>query len=293
MRLANVKFHGEEFQIRMPNLAYFIFGIRKSGSTLLNEAAAYLAQRNDVNWVSFPDKLFLKNIDFENEHRCKIPDELIHPGNIYAGFRTFPRSLLSNNHFTQGKKILLVRDPRDALVSQYFSFAASHYLPDGSDETGPRQMLLRVRKELQNLSIDEFVLREAKPMNDTMLSYRAILGDKGTLVLRYEDIIFEKRKFLLSICDHFQWRIVERDLSDILHHIDVLPDAEDVEKFIRKAAPGDHIDKLRQETIEELDGILSEAMSVFGYRSERRTKDGHMRNGARIARRSASAQGVG
>lgn len=268
MRLATVEFLSAEFQIRMPHLAYFVFGVRKSGSTLLNQAVRYLAQRNDANWVSFPDKLFMKNIDFENRHNSRLPDELIHPGNVYGGFRAFPRSLLSNHHFAAGRKIVLVRDPRDALVSQYFSFAKSHYLPDGSDDTGPRQLISRFRKQLENIGIDEFVLSQAAPFKQTMLAYRSLVGEKSALVMRYEDVIFEKKTFLLDICRHFQWSLDERGLKDILHHIDLRPEIESEEKFVRKVTPGDHRVKLKPETIRDLNGLLAEPMALFGYDAE-------------------------
>lgn len=232
---------------------------------MLNEILIYLAQRNDANWVSIPDDLFLKNIDFAGDYSSYIPDRLIQPGNVYGGFRSFPRSLVANKVFQDGRKVLLVRDPRDALVSQYYSFATSHYIPEGDEQTGPRRDLKRVRKEVGTMTIDEFVIQQAPSMNEAMLSYRPILADAQLLVLRYEDIIFNKSELLTIICEHFDWQLGEQDRTDILYHVDIRPTAEDPSQFIRKVTPGDHLQKLQPGTITKVNRLVKEAMDTYAY----------------------------
>lgn len=265
MPVVTMQFLGEPFMIRVPQNALFVFGVHKSGSSLLNQVTSYLAQRNDINWVSIPDQLFLKNIDFEVTHHSHIPDHLIHPGNIYGGFRRFPKSLMANAHFREGRKILMVRDPRDALVSQFFSFAKSHLVPHGDDNEGPRKKILQTRQEIANLSIDQFVVRKAREMNMVMCGYADMIHDSSCLVMRYEDIVFSKRQLLQAICDHFDWSITSQDFDDILHHVDIRPAKEDPTQFIRKVAPGDHLDKLTEQTIRALNVRLDQAMRLFGY----------------------------
>lgn len=265
MPVVTMQFLDEPFRIRVPQDALFVFGVHKSGSSLLNQITAYLAQRNDANWVSIPDQLFLRNIDFEVAHEGHIPDYLIHPGNVYGGFRRFPKSLASNACFRDGRKILMVRDPRDALVSQYFSFAKSHLVPDGDDGEGPRRKIMQTRQNIARLSIDQYVVKEAHEMNMVMCGYAVMVPDPSCLVLRYEDMIFSKRRWLQIICDHFGWSITSQDFDDILYHVDIRPANEDPDRFIRKVTPGDHLEKLTERTIEELNSRLEPAMMLFGY----------------------------
>lgn len=68
MTLVAIEYLGVEFQVKQRQPAWFAFGVWKSGSTLLNEILIYLAQRNDANWVSIPDDLFLKNVDFAGDY---------------------------------------------------------------------------------------------------------------------------------------------------------------------------------------------------------------------------------
>lgn len=265
MTILSVEYLGIEFRIKQRQPAWFAFGVWKSGSTLLNQVLIYLAQRNDANWVSIPDDMFLRNIDFAGDYSSYIPERLIQPGNVYGGFRSFPRSLTALPTFREGRKVLMVRDPRDALVSQYFSFSKSHYIPDGGEGEGPRRDLKRVRKVLETMPIDEFVIQQAAGMNEAMMSYRPILSDQQLLVLRYEDIIFNKSELLTILCDHFGWHLNDQDRCDILHHVDIRPGKEDASKFIRKVTPGDHIDKLKPETIEAVNRQVKEAMDTYCY----------------------------
>lgn len=265
MPMVTMYFLGEPFSIQVPQRAMFVFGVHKSGSSLLNQITAYLSQRNDANWVSIPDQLFMKNIDFEVAHNSCVPDRLIHPGNVYGGFRRFPRSLTSNAQFREGRKILMVRDPRDALVSQYFSFAKNHIIPDGNDSEGPRRKIMNTRHDVAQISVDQYVVREAYEMNMVMCGYADMIKDPSCLVIRYEDVIFSKRRLLQIICDHFDWSITSQDFDDILHHVDIQPVTEDPSRFIRKVAPGDHREKLAERTIDALNNRLEPAMTLFGY----------------------------
>lgn len=265
MKMSTFEFLGETFSIRLAQPAWFVFGVRKSGSTMLNEAVRYLAQRNDANWVSIPDQLFLSNVDLEGDFSSYIPSRLIHPGNVYGGFRSFPRSLLATPEFVRGRKVLLVRDPRDALVSQYFSLARSHYIPAGSSDSGPRKKLVQLREHMSAISIDDFALLEAAGINDTMLTYSSLLRDSGALILRYEDVIYNKSELLTLLCDHFGWELSAEGRNDILHHIDIRPEAEDVNAFVRKVTPGDYLEKLKPETIEAVNVLVAEAMATFSY----------------------------
>lgn len=115
------------------------------------------------------------------------------------------------------------------------------------------------------MTIDEFVIQQAAGMNEAMLSYRPILSDEQLLILRYEDVIFNKGELLTILCDHYGWQVSEQDRTDILHHVDVRPKVEDPARFIRKVTPGDHLQKLKPATITKVNGLVREAMDTYGY----------------------------
>ena len=63
---------------------------------------------------------------------------MIVPGRVYGGFRSMPLVFAQSELYRRSRKILLVRDPRDALVSEYFSLAYSHGLPEAEGDGGAR-----------------------------------------------------------------------------------------------------------------------------------------------------------
>lgn len=245
--------------------AFFILGVRKSGSSMFNRVAQLLCRYNDCNYVDVAGSLFNKNIRVGEWVRDPSFGDIIRGGNAYGGFRTFPSGLTGNPTFGDGKKVLLVRDPRDALVSEYFSNAFSHSIPKKTAEGGARENLLAQREAALASPIDDYVLGRAKMMGRTMLEYAPILADPKLLLLKYEDIIFDKRKMIADVIDHFGWTLRKPQVDAILGWVDVKPDQENPKQFIRKVTPGDHQDKLKSETIVSLGQELDAAMKTFHY----------------------------
>ncbi len=246
--------------------AYFILGVRRSGSSILNSICAALAQANGCHFLDVGGRFFFQNIPVPAWRRDPALPGLLHPGNVYGGFRDLPFALLETPLFLQGPKILLVRDPRDALVSEYFSSAYSHPIP-GQDvpHAEVHEMMQRDRERARLRGLEEHVLRNAPLMGRTMLEYRAVANLPLTRLLRYEDCILEKSELIRTVAGHFGWRADEELIQLILQWADVLPATENPRAFIRKVVPGDHREKLAAGIIAHLDQILAEPLRVFGY----------------------------
>lgn len=113
--------------------ASFLFSVHKAGSSLLFGMIDDLCRNFDFPGVSIPDTLFLEGLDDEEWQNDPELLSLFKPGYVYFGFRFFPEILTEFGGFHEAPKVFLVRDPRDILVSQYFSFGAntlSHTLPN-------------------------------------------------------------------------------------------------------------------------------------------------------------------
>jgi hypothetical protein len=246
--------------------AFFILGVRKSGSSMFNRVAQLLSRYNDYNWVDVAGSLFNKNIKVGEWVRDPSFGEIIRGGNVYGGFRTFPSGIQEHPAFQDGKKVLLVRDPRDALVSEYFSNAFSHSIPKKSASgDGAREQLLAQREAALATPIDDYVTQRARLMGRTMIEYAPILGDPNLLLLKYEDIIFDKRRMITDVIEHFGWKIQPPQIDAILGWVDVKPEQENPKQFIRKVTPGDHADKLKPETIAAIDAELDRVLKTFEY----------------------------
>jgi hypothetical protein len=246
--------------------AFFVLGVRKSGSTLLNKIAAELARLNRRRFVNVGDKFFRANVLAVNWQFDSALLEIVHPANVYGGFREMPLVLLAEKLFERAPKILMVRDPRDALVSEYFSNAYSHPIPNQTAESSDTKALMeRQRQQALTNGPDKFVLDRALGMARTMMEFGAVVKSSTTLVVKYEDYIFNKRQLICSLAQHFSWKVDEDSIAEILGWADVRPQTENPHAFIRKVTPGDHREKLRPATIATLNGLLAPALKLFDY----------------------------
>ncbi len=244
---------------------FFSLGVRKSGSTMLHKIVNFLATRNRVSIVNLPDLFFRSGFTFKDWAQLDF-GHLIRPGNLYTGFRTFPAPIADSPAFRHNPKVFIHRDPRDALVSEYFSDAFTHRIPQNENSDGQgREIFLEKRAAAQAADIDEWVLSKCASLGQTMLQFAPLMKDPRCLVFRYEAVIFEKRRLIHKILDHFGWSLGAADLAKILGDVDVVPEEENQRAFIRKAVPGDHRAKLAGATIAELNSRLSDVMELYDY----------------------------
>jgi len=245
--------------------AYFALGIRKSGSTLLYKIMSFLAARNDINVVDVPGTFFRKGLVAGNWQTLDLSG-VIQPANLYLGFRALPPVLAENPDFIRSPKVFMFRDPRDGLVSQYFSDAFSHSIPSESDSVGEgREIVLKKRAAAQATDIDEYVVKHARNMGNTLGNCARLLSDPMCLVLRYEDFVFQKRRLVSKVIKHFGWKLHPAQMDRLMELVDQVPQTEDKMKFVRKAVPGDHRLKLKPETIRRLDRDLATTLETFDY----------------------------
>lgn len=251
---------------RQDRPSFFALGIKKSGSSIYNRISFALARFNRYTPVDVAGTFFKQNITIESWINDPAVERLLAGGNLYGGFRNLPFALAATAFFTQCKKTLLVRDPRDALVSEYFSIAYSHSIPEPSAQGNKITIAMeKARQSMLQRDINDFVRKAAPDFNKILLQYAVLLKDPRTLVMKYEDVILNKRVLIQKLCSHFQWQVTEAQIEKILGWSDVVPNTENEKAFIRKVIPGDHAVKLTSETIHALNVALESSMNVFGY----------------------------
>lgn len=238
----------------------YAFSLHKSGSTLLYNMLAELAPHAGQPYFSIQDQFFMNGIPI-NEKIEGVEKLFKDKGYLYGGFRFYPSSYLLPN-IMQHKKILLVRNPLDALVSMYFSRKKSHKIP----EKGLlRDMWLKKRKAANEQTIDEFVFDSYSAHLNRMMSYVEILNSKNCLVFRYEDIIYEKPRFLREIVDFYAWSISDEVIQKVSENHDVIPEAEDESQHVRQVHPGNYKKHLSYESQKCLMEKFERVLSAFGY----------------------------
>jgi len=240
----------------------FVLGVRKSGSSILNSMVTALARRQGLPFVDIAGQLFKTGVKVSEWQRDPSLASLLRGGNVYGGFRNAPLGLNGSPAYTGARKVLMVRDPRDALVSEYFSNAYSHSLP----VTGQGlETMKEARQQALASSVESYVLSRAEQLSGTMMEYGSLTDDPLTRIFKYEDVIMHKRALLTDISRHFGWSVDDNHLGLVLKWADVVPDDERPTEFVRRVLPGDHRNKLSAEAIRKLNLLLQTPMKTFGY----------------------------
>lgn len=240
----------------------FALGVRKSGSSLMNMMLIAMAEANDCPVVLLPDEAFAAGYRYPDWNDNPDLFKILRRGTLYAGFRDAPSGLFGRPAFKAARKVLLVRDPRDALVSEYFSSAFSHRLPDRNAEGS---LIDQRRQEALSQSVEDYVLAQAKQLNRTIDFYKPLLRDDTLKLFHYEDVIFDKRRWIGAMADHFGWTAPARVVDTILAKHDIHPQEERQTEFVRKVSPGDHREKLSPQGIAKLNAMLSPTWRQLGY----------------------------
>lgn len=242
----------------------FAFGMHKGGSTMLADFLNIYTGMANMKSISISDLLFQKGVgddNYRNDYRIKdVLDEKF----LFYGFRYVPEFILANKaKFINSKSIILIRDPRDCVVSAYYSFLKSHVISSG-DETDAAFVIRQEREKHAETSIDDYALSEMYRFVGELCGY-AYFMHENALLFRYEDIIFDKRNFFMKVVGHLGLSFQEKAFETALGRVDIVPTQEQADKHIRSVKPGNHREKLSQEAIRELNRRYSEVLSLFGY----------------------------
>ena len=248
---------------KLPKSVYF-FTLHKCASTLFSEYVLdnikglkhedyeyeiYSGQREEGKQLIFQDKEFiygpirLSTTDLKNP----INQLLIQP--------------TTQHKFIKNKKaIFFVRDPRDILVSSYYSYKYSHGL-------SPVKELKELQKayidRLKSQSLDEYVLHMAisQVTHFNMMSGLMRICKKNIL-LKYEDMISNFTEFITRFNQFIE---LEPEVIEQIYLRSRPKEEEDVLSHRRSGKVNGFRDKLKKETIDSLNIQLGQILKAFNY----------------------------
>ncbi len=246
-----------------PIESFFIFGIHKCGSTLINKIFSDICNHIKVPCIAMPFLAFQQGIPDEIWSKSETLNSIVIDGYCYRAFRGYPLFLKQNKLIHQRRKILLVRDPRDAIVSGYFSFANSHRPPG----EGPAlEAFLQKREHLKTIDIESYAIKHSIQVKLEFNRYnRHLKKDSLLKVYRYEDIIFDKVNWITDMLKFLNLSLNSNSVLKIATKHDIVPSSENVNQHIRKVKPGDYQDKLSSQCIAKINETLSDVLARYSY----------------------------
>lgn len=165
------------------------------------------------------------------------------------------------------KVVLVVRDPRDILVSSYYSTAYSHSVPDGIGDK--RENFLKIREGARNSTIDDYVISRSDGVLKIFLRYKNLLLNNypHVYLTKYEEMAENFDDWLNSLLNYCQLNISEDIIKELTEENDrIRPREENIYRHLRKGQPGDYKEKLKPETICHLNAKFSSILADFNYR---------------------------
>ena len=245
-----------KLKITSQKRSVILFTVHKSASSFFNSYLADLAIESghvhiDVNgYYATQGK---KGREKQKDQNV-LKKTFIQKGIIYGPLRNY----LPVPEIREYSVVLVLRDPRDVLTSQYFSVKNTHPLLTPE--------LIRRRQFAKIASIDEYVLTQAERFVKTYNEYLDnVLGNENVLFIKYETLISDFGNCLGQINKHCELGLNPGQLALLDRSEKFRAKKEDQQSHVRRISAGDHKEKLKPETIKVLNGRFAEILEKLEY----------------------------
>ena len=230
-----------------------VHAVHKSGTMFLYQFFGRLSAKQGFDFYSENnDPANQADLSRDNQSNfCRCP------------IRSFEILRTDFKHPTKIYRIFHVRDPRDILVSEYFSFGWIHPTEGTSLEEN--------RKERQKMSIDEYVLTQCEKRTWPLEARFKILLDRDLdpqydTVVTYEMMVTRFRLWAQEVLPVFGVRYPGlAAMKWAWRYRKEFQSSGETMTHKRRITPGDHRRKLKSATIKQLNERFESILTRFGY----------------------------
>jgi hypothetical protein len=246
----------------------------KCATTFITRMLQHLAaQPGPLRCVDYEDLLWNHGAALAVNARCGGPSQLLETmrNHLFSerGFVYGPlRSGCSIGHDDRFKRLFILRDPRDSLVSRYFSITNSHAQPV---DPAVLRLFRHERSLARQECIDDYVLRAATTWLQPLLAtYREMIAgsSRNVRIFRYEDLVDDPLTIVHDMLTYITGVEPQRTAVGAVLANDTL--TETAGRHQRSGRPNQYHERLRPETIDRLDDILHEELAFFWPRDAAR-----------------------
>lgn len=256
-----------------PRRNLIAYTTHKAGSMVLHRVLKDICELNRIRYYS------------PNENKTQLPFERIFAGHDFIARKRGCfgplRFFVPTAALDTASIVLHLRDPRDVLVSMFYSYCFMH--------AGEIERHTGYRKAVAEAGIDRFVLdmvgepfyayrgdygigsRYKENVGTVLDRYQRylseLLGRPNTVAVSYEEMVLSFPSWLKKVAAAFELPNPEETHAVVTarHANSVAAGEEDVWSHKRKVTPGDHREKLQAETIRQLDEIFAPVLKRLGY----------------------------
>lgn len=163
-------------------------------------------------------------------------------GEIYGPLR-FPVNFSNRNTF---KHIFFLRDPRDVIVSSYYSFGFTHSLPANSKG---KTSVLKVRDEIQQKGIDQYAIDFADELVQRYNGFKNLRESCDSYIyLKYDDFTNNTKQFILNLSNYLNVSLNNNDIELLCKEASPVQKNIQKESHKRSGKSGQFVNELKPET---------------------------------------------
>jgi len=242
------------------------FSTNKAATQHIKKVLRKIAVENQMSPVSFHDYAFYSKMPFLDHLTF---DEMLEYKHIFKKkgylYSVFGGMIENIDNINEYKIVLSMRDPRDVLVSSYFSKAFSHTEP--LQISSKHDKFMKKRDWAKNIDINQYVLKEAETLHSILNKYMSDLCKNDNVgIIKYEDMILDYGKWLRNLVDIAGMKMSNSLEEELINeNIKKRPNNENKFSQNRKGIAGDYKNKLDKATIEKLNTMFNPILSFFDY----------------------------
>jgi len=252
-----------------PSIIHFSFN--KAATTYVSSILRRCSVKNGMVPVGIHEYAFNSNFPYLDHLSAEEMEKYKHifkaTGYLYS---TFGGMIEGIPDLEKYKIVFVTRDPRDILVSQYYSTAYSHPLPPKLGDRDGYDKFVSKRNEVVAQTIDDYVLSTSDSVYDIFSRYQTLLIDKNENihVTTYEKMVSDFENWLAELINYCELELSIEFFQRLLkENEDMKPKKENIYTHIRKGQPGDYSQKLQPKTIKFLNEKFAPILTSFKYNS--------------------------
>jgi hypothetical protein len=239
--------------------------LNRSASQWVKSVLKRCVKEENMLHVQWNEMAFCSDIPYlDHLEEVKKYGQIFKPkGYLYSAYGSYPKGIPSLESY---KVILVVRDPRDILVSKYYSKKESHDSPPISGKK--REKFMEERDFASKVSIDKFVLEKCNRIRSQYDEYIECLLEEypNVYVTKYENMANDVESWLDHLLEYLELSPSQKLRSEIIGEaLSIQSKEEDKKDHNRKGSPGDYKNKLTKSTINKLNKKFGKVIKKFDF----------------------------
>lgn len=257
----SIKNYLEWFLTKNQNSSVYFYTFHKCASTLFSTYV--LKNVSGLRHIDYANKIYFRGITdnkcFEDMGYIYGPIRLSVDQNSLV-YKYFVKKTLNTEFIKNKTALFLIRDPRDILVSSYYSFGFIHgFSPVMEIKTLQEQ----TRKKILNQTIDQYVSENAQTMlSDFKVMEKLNNNCKKSVIIKYEDMIDNWDKFVIDLTRYID---IDEQILDVIHQKSRPRQQEDITSHHRSGKSGEFRSKLKPDTITHINEIFGPLLQRLQY----------------------------